>query len=101
MEQVSTVKPSGGAVVFSDRSRLAAGLLGIFLGSIGVHSFYLGRTKRGVVQIIVSLITLGAGGLWGFIEGIVIIADGNWKDSQDRPLKKYSEGSVIVSVNKS
>ena len=31
----------------SAKSRLAAALLGIFLGSLGIHNFYLGYTKRG------------------------------------------------------
>lgn len=67
------------------KSKIAAGLLGIFLGSIGVHRFYLGYTGLGVAQIIVTIVTCGYGGLWGFIEGILILcgttittdADGN------------------------
>lgn len=57
----------------SSKSKLAAGLLGIFFGAWGIHNFYLGKTTRGVIQIIVTLVTLGIGGLWGFIEGILII----------------------------
>ncbi|MBR1899138.1 MAG: TM2 domain-containing protein [Oscillospiraceae bacterium] len=55
------------------KSKLAAGLLGIFLGGFGVHRFYLGYTKMGVIQIIVTLVTCGAGSLWGFVEGILIL----------------------------
>ncbi len=36
------------------KSKLAAGLLGIFLGGFGVHRFYLGYTTMGVIQIVVS-----------------------------------------------
>lgn len=67
------------------KSKLVAGLLGIFLGGWGIHNFYLGNTQRGVIQIIVSICTCGIGGLWGFIEGILILcgnintdADGNY-----------------------
>jgi len=78
-------------VAFSERSRLAAGILGVLLGTIGVHSFYLGNHGKGIIQIIVSIVTLGIGGLWGLIEGIIILAGGSWKDGEGRPLRKYSE----------
>lgn len=55
------------------KSKLVAGLLGIFLGYLGVHNFYLGFTKKAVIQIIVTLVTCGIGALWGFIEGILIL----------------------------
>ena len=38
------------------KRRLAAGLLGILLGTLGIHNFYLGFTTRGVIQLLVSLI---------------------------------------------
>ena len=84
--------PVGGSdpnVQYSEKSRIAAGLLGIFLGSIGVHSFYLGKTGKGIVQIIVTVITLSIGGFWGFIEGIIIIAGGKTRDGQGKLLKPY------------
>ena len=34
-----------------DKSALAAGLLGIFLGALGVHNFYLKFTKKAVLQL--------------------------------------------------
>lgn len=70
------------------KSKLAAGLLGIFLGGLGIHRFYLGYTTIGVVQILVTLITCGVGSLWGLIEGILIIAGTTiTTDAQGRPLK--------------
>jgi TM2 domain-containing membrane protein YozV len=69
------------------KSKLAAGLLGIFLGHIGIHRFYLGYTTIGIVQIIVTIFTFGIGGLWGFIEGIMILAGGINKDARGLPLK--------------
>ena len=70
------------------KSKIAAGLLGIFLGGWGVHSFYLGNIKKGILQIVVSLVTCGFGALWGFIEGILILcgkidrdANGNLLDN--------------------
>jgi len=38
-------------VEYSEKSSLAAGLLGLFLGGLGVHNFYLKRTKRAVAQL--------------------------------------------------
>lgn len=55
------------------KSKLVAGLLGIFLGAWGVHNFYLGFTKKAIIQIIVTIVTCGIGALWGFIEGILIL----------------------------
>jgi TM2 domain-containing membrane protein YozV len=61
------------------KSRLAAGLLGIFLGSLGVHNFYLGFTGKAVAQLLLSvvgwIIVIGpiASAVWGLIEGILIL----------------------------
>jgi hypothetical protein len=50
--------------------KMPAGLLGIFLGAWGVHQFYLGDSKKGIIRIVVTLVTCGIGEIWGFIEGI-------------------------------
>ena len=77
-------QPSGEAV----KSKLAAGLLGIFVGGFGIHRFYLGYIGIGILQIIVTIITFGAGALWGFIEGILILAGTMNKDAQGRLLRE-------------
>lgn len=69
------------------KSKMAAGLLGIFLGGLGIHNFYLGNTGRGVAQIIVSCLTCGAGSLWGLIEGILILCGSINTDAKGVPLK--------------
>ncbi len=69
------------------KSKLVAGLLGIFLGGWGVHNFYLGFTKKAVIQIIVSVVTCGIGGIWGFIEGIMILCGKQTLDAQGNLLK--------------
>ena len=56
----------------SDR-KLIAGILGILLGALGVHRFYLGYTTIGIIQIVVTLVTCGWGALWGVVEGILIL----------------------------
>ena len=68
------------------KSKMAAGLLGIFLGGWGIHNFYLGNTNRGVIQIVVTIVTCGVGGIWGFIEGIMILAGSINTDADGNPL---------------
>lgn len=72
----------------TQKSKLVAGLLGIFLGCIGVHRFYLGYTTIGVLQIVATLLTCGIASLWGFIEGILILAGSAiTKDAHGNPFK--------------
>ena len=53
------------------KSKIVAGLLGIFLGGLGIHNFYLGYIGKGIAQIFLSC--LGIGQIWGLIEGILIL----------------------------
>ena len=69
-----------GAAYQSQKSRLVAGLLGIFVGTLGIHNFYLGYTNKGITQILLStiggLLTCGiasfAVAIWAIIESIQI-----------------------------
>lgn len=70
----------------SDKSKLTAGLLQIFLGGFGVGRFYLGYTNIGVLQLVVSVVTCGIGSIWGLIDGIMILI-GNVPDPQGRMLR--------------
>jgi len=69
------------------KSRIAAGILGIVLGGLGVHRFYLGYVGIGIAQIAVTLVTCGIGALWGFIEGILILTGSIDKDAKGQPLR--------------
>ena len=69
------------------KSRLTAGLLGIFLGGFGVHNFYLGYTGKGIAQILLTF-CFGIGAIWGLIEGILILAGTINKDADGNPLKQ-------------
>ena len=68
------------------KSKMVAGLLGLFLGAWGVHNFYLGNTGRGIAQIIVTFVTCGLGSLWGLIEGILILTGSINTDANGNPL---------------
>lgn len=77
------------------KSKVAAGLLGIFLGALGVHNFYLGYTTKAVVQIILSIVgglfTCGiatvAVEIWGLVEGILILTGSINVDGRGIPLR--------------
>jgi TM2 domain-containing membrane protein YozV/endogenous inhibitor of DNA gyrase (YacG/DUF329 family) len=60
------------------KSKVTAGLLGIFLGGLGVHHFYLGNTGLGILYLLFSWTFIPL--VVGFIEGIVFIAtnDADW-----------------------
>lgn len=77
----------------SSKSKVCAGLLGIFLGSLGVHNFYLGFTSKAVAQLLLTLvgwIACGIGpmvaSIWGLIEGIMILTGNINKDSDGNEL---------------
>jgi hypothetical protein len=65
----------------STRSRLVAGLLGIFLGPLGTHRFYLGYWILGLVM----LATGGGCGIWSLVDAILILL-GNVPDADGRRL---------------
>ncbi len=58
---------------YKSEKKVIAGILAIVLGIFAVHKFYLGYTKEGVIQLIIGLVTCGAGGLIGLIEGIMYL----------------------------
>ena len=61
--------------------KIAAGICGILLGSLGIHKFILGYTKEGLIMLLVTLIggplTFGVAAtvVWviGLIEGIIYL----------------------------
>lgn len=65
----------------SEDSIIVALLLCFFLGFLGVHRFYVGKWKTGILQII----TVGGLGIWALIDLIMIIT-GKFQDVNGRPL---------------
>jgi TM2 domain-containing membrane protein YozV len=77
----------------SPYTKTTAGLLGIFLGGFGAHRFYLGYNAIGIAQLILCLLgivtfftTTMVAGIWGFVEGVLILADQIPTDAQGRRL---------------
>jgi TM2 domain-containing membrane protein YozV len=71
----------------SDKGKLVAGLLQIFLGSFGVGRFYLGYNGIAIAQIAVTWLTCGIGAIWPFVDGILILI-GKVPDSNGRTLRE-------------
>lgn len=58
---------------FRSEKKLAAGLLGILLGTFGANKFYLGYINQGIIQIVLNLVTCGIATVIPFIEGIIYL----------------------------
>lgn len=71
---------------FSDKSKVVAGILQILLGGFGAGRFYTGHTKIAILQIVVTWLTCGLGGIWPLVDGIMILVNGG-TDAQGRPLR--------------
>lgn len=56
-----------------ENKKLIAGVLAIVIGSLGIHKFILGYTQEGILQIIITIVTCGLGGIIGLIEGIIYL----------------------------
>lgn len=53
------------------KSKVAAGVFGILLGSLGIHKFYLGQIGMGILYLLFSWTTIP--GIIGIIEGVLYL----------------------------
>ena len=88
-----TAMPMGGAVAVypgQQKSKLAAGLLGILVGALGIHNFYLGFTGNAIAQLLITVLSFGLlsfiPAIWGLIEGILILTGSMIVDANGIPL---------------
>jgi len=69
--------PPPSAVASRASSKVAAGVCGILLGSLGIHKFILGYTGAGLIMLLATILTCGIAGcvmhLIGLIEGIIYL----------------------------
>lgn len=56
-----------------ENKKVLAGIMGILFGYLGIHKFILGYTQEGIIQLVISVVTCGIGGIIGFIEGIIYL----------------------------
>ena len=83
--------------IYAQKSKIVAGLLGLFLGGLGVHNFYLGYTGKAVAQLLLTLIgwiiLIGPiiSGIWALIESVLILCSSygsNWhRDGRGQELQ--------------
>ena len=84
-------------IPYSDKTKVAAGLLQIFVGTFGVGRFYTGHTGLAIGQLVACLVgvwilswfTCGISAFvvfWPLIDGIVLLASDS-KDAQGRLLR--------------
>ena len=66
------------------KDRVAYILLAVFIGHLGIHNFFAGYTSRGVIQLVITIVTCGIGGIatwiWAIIEAITVTKDANGVD---------------------
>ena len=56
-----------------ENKKVVAGILGILLGGLGIHKFYLGYTTPGIIQLVLGIVACGAAGIVGLVEGIIYL----------------------------
>ena len=78
----------------SDKSRTVALVLGLLLGWVGAHRFYVGKIGTGLLM----LCTAGGLGIWYLIDNIMI-ASGSFRDAEGRPVMRWDpEQSELSGV---
>ena len=68
---------------YSEKSRIIAGILQLFLGNFGIGRFYVGNNGVAIAQ----LFTCGGLGIWSLIDGIIYLVSDTRTDPQGRPLR--------------
>jgi TM2 domain-containing membrane protein YozV len=61
-----------GSTATGSKNKLAAGLLAIFLGSLGIHKFYLGLTGPGLAYLLINTIGFAVTWLLLYIPNIIL-----------------------------
>ncbi|AMW29339.1 TM2 domain-containing protein [Arthrospira platensis] len=76
----------------ANSKKIAAGVLGILLGGLGIHKFVLGYSTEGLIMLLSTLFTCGVAavvvGVIGLIEGIIYLTKSDEEFLQTYMLNK-------------
>lgn len=84
---------TGESYIVTDKSKVAAGVLAILLGGLGVHYFYLGKVGAGLVSILLSFVTCGIWPLVMLAQGIIMLT---MSDSEFQ--RKYVDNPAFMPL---
>ena len=95
---LSLDSPAG---VSGEKSKIAAGLLAIFLGGLGIHKFYLGFTAQGLIFLLTNtigwVVTIFLLGLPNIILGIIALIEGILYLT--KPIKNLNKFTLLIRRN--
>ena len=69
------------------RNKIVAALLALFLGMLGIHRFYLGRTGSGVTMLLLTMTVIGTAitAIWSLIDAVrlLVMPEGEFVERYD------------------
>lgn len=69
-----TAPAYGGEVSVTGKSKVAAGVLAILLGGLGIQYFYCGKVAGGFICILLTLVTCGLWEILSLVQGIMMLS---------------------------
>ena len=83
----ATYNTCADTTVQKQKNKFIAGLLAIFLGTLGIHNFYLGYNKKGITQLLLFVFFMGwVSFIWSIVDAIRIFTDKIDRDAKGVPL---------------
>lgn len=86
-------RPMYHAAPAPEKDKIVAGLLAILLGGLGIQYFYIGKTKGGIITILLSLVTCGLWQIITLIQGILMLTM-----TQEQFEQKYVESTSTLPL---
>lgn len=81
MQPNHTMSDTPPPVADAPKSRTVYILLAVFLGHLGIHNFFAGDKKAGLIKVLVTVLTCGIGGIgtwiWAIVDAVNVKQDAN------------------------